>query len=40
MNELLIEDITDQECFDCGDKLTSWELIFCVMCDGMEDYGI
>ena len=33
MNELALENITSTECVECGDKLTSWENTWCIICE-------
>jgi len=38
MNELLIENITNTKCIECGDKLTSWENTYCIICEP-ENYS-
>ena len=38
MNELLIENITKNKCVECGDKLTSWENTYCIICEPDESY--
>jgi hypothetical protein len=37
MNELLIENITKNKCVECGEKLTSWENKFCIMCESDQE---
>jgi len=39
MNELLIENITNTKCIECDDKLTAWEINYCIMCEP-DEYSI
>jgi hypothetical protein len=36
MNELLIENITKNKCVECDEKLTSWENVYCILCEPDE----
>jgi len=42
MNELLFENVTKIKCVTCGDKLTSWENTYCIMCepDYTQDFDL
>lgn len=33
MTELLIENITNLKCVECNEKLTSWENVYCIICE-------
>jgi len=37
MNELDFENITKQKCLTCNDKLTSWEINYCIMCESNSE---
>jgi hypothetical protein len=33
MTELAYENITKTKCVECGDKLTPWENVYCIICE-------
>lgn len=33
MTELALENITKTKCVECGDKLTAWENVYCIICE-------
>ena len=33
MTELAYENITKTKCVECGDKLTAWENVYCIICE-------
>lgn len=33
MTELALENITNTKCVECGDKLTEWENVYCIICE-------
>ena len=37
MNELAFENITKNKCITCDDKLTAWEINFCIMCESDQE---
>jgi len=44
MNELgyagvsnLMENITNTKCIECNDRLTSWEIRLCILCDNESE---
>lgn len=37
MNELLFENVTKLKCESCNDKLTSWEVRLCILCDNESE---
>jgi len=41
MSELAFENITKNKCMTCQDKLTAWEINYCIICESdqeIEDY--
>ena len=36
MTELALESITKTKCLECGDKLTAWENVYCIICQPDE----
>lgn len=41
MTELAFENITKVKCLKCNDKLTAWEINYCIICESdqeIEDY--
>jgi uncharacterized OB-fold protein len=37
MTELALENITKSKCQECGDKLTAWEINYCIMCESDQE---
>ena len=37
MTELAFENITKNKCLTCDDKLTAWEINYCIMCESDQE---
>jgi len=37
MNELALENITKVKCLKCNDKLTAWEINYCIICESDQE---
>jgi hypothetical protein len=37
MTELALENITKNKCMTCQDKLTAWEINYCIMCESDQE---
>jgi hypothetical protein len=37
MTELALENITKNKCLTCDDKLTAWEINYCIMCESDQE---
>ena len=37
MTELALENITKNKCMTCQDKLTAWEINYCMMCESDQE---
>jgi hypothetical protein len=37
MTELAFENITKNKCMTCQDKLTAWEINYCIMCESDQE---
>lgn len=37
MTELALENITKVKCLSCGDKLTAWEINYCILCESDQE---
>ena len=37
MTELAFENITKNKCITCQDKLTAWEINYCIMCESDQE---